>query len=317
MVLDAANRSDSRMNTIMMLLPWLAAILVFLLVLLIGFVVVQAIRERQHRRLLEVIDEYGNRGRVAPTESRKQDGASASLFDRLANVFVTARMRAFLLTQLVYAGRPSPEAVSSLARRKVLYGVIGLILGILLALGYGGWAWVWVPVIMIAGFFAPDLIVYNEGLRRNEEIGLALPDALDLLNLCVESGLSLQAGLGRVANSQRGPVAAEISRVLQEMQFGSSREQAFTALANRTKQPDLLRFIAALQQVDRLGIPVSGVLREQSREMRLKRQARAREKAQQVSVKILIPMLLCFLPGLFIIILGPAIIGIVEAFSSL
>lgn len=317
MVLDAANRSDSRMNTIMMLLPWLAAILVFLLVLLIGFVVVQAIREQQHRRLLNVIDDYGNRGRVAATESRKQVSASRSPIDRLANVFVTARMRAFLLTQLVYAGRPSPEAVASLARRKVLYGVIGLILGILLALGYGGWAWVWVPVIMIAGFFAPDLIVYNEGLRRNEEIGLALPDALDLLNLCVESGLSLQAGLGRVANSQRGPVAAEISRVLQEMQFGSSREEAFTALANRTKQPDLLRFIAALQQVDRLGIPVSGVLREQSREMRLKRQARAREKAQQVSVKILVPMLLCFLPGLFIIILGPAIIGIVEAFSSL
>ena len=124
----------------------------------------------------------------------------------------------------------------------------------------------------------------------------------------------MQAALARVAEHQSGPVVAEFDRVLQEMQLGLSRADAFEALARRTKQEDMHRFVAAILQVDKLGIPVAAVLNEQAVEMRKKRQSRAREQAQKVPVKLLGPLLLCFLPGLFIIILGPAIVTVADVF---
>ena len=143
-----------------------------------------------------------------------------------------------------------------------------------------------------------------------------LPDALDMLNLCVESGLSFAAAVGQVAANQKGPVADEFKIALQEMQYGRSRAEALTAMAGRTKQDDIERFVSAMLQVDKLGVPVATVLREQAKEMRAKRYSRAREQAQKVPVKILMPLMLCFLPALFIIILGPAAFSIAEVFSN-
>ena len=165
-------------------------------------------------------------------------------------------------------------------------------------------------------FFVPDILIYNEGLKREEEMTKKLPDALDLLNLCVESGLSFQAALTQVATNQTGPVAEEFSVALQEMQLGRSRSQALEAMAGRTRQEDVQRFVWAMMQVDKLGVPVAAVLREQAREMRAKRYARAREQAQKVPLKILMPLMLCFLPALFVIILGPAAYSIYQVFST-
>ena len=153
-------------------------------------------------------------------------------------------------------------------------------------------------------------------LKRDEEMAKRLPDALDMLNLCVESGLSFAAALGQVAANQTGAVAEEFAIALQEMQYGRSRAEALTAMAGRTKQEDVERFVSAMLQVDKLGVPVATVLREQAKEMRAKRYSRAREQAQKVPVKILMPLMLCFLPALFIIILGPAAFSIAEVFSN-
>ena len=144
----------------------------------------------------------------------------------------------------------------------------------------------------------------------------ALPDALDLLDLCVESGLSLQASLARVASTQQGPVAAEFARVLREMKLGLGRSEAFASLGERTTQPDLGRFVTSIQQAEKLGIPVGAVVKEQALAMRSRRQENAREAAQKVPVKILAPLMLCFLPGLFIIILGPAVVNAVNFFTQ-
>ena len=103
---------------------------------------------------------------------------------------------------------------------------------------------------------------------------------------------------------------------LQVVMDGRSRAEALTAMAGRTKQEDVERFVSAMLQVDKLGVPVATVLREQAKEMRAKRYSRAREQAQKVPVKILMPLMLCFLPALFIIILGPAAFSIAEVFSN-
>jgi len=164
-----------------------------------------------------------------------------------------------------------------------------------------------------AGFFLPDVLLYNAGVKRQEKLQRALPDALDMLTVCVEAGLGFDAALAQVARNTTGPLAAEFSRVLQEMQIGKSRSQALRSLTDRTTVPELRSFVSALVQAGELGITIADVLREQAREMRLRRRQRAEEKAQKVPVKILFPLLLCIFPALFIIIIGPAGIEIYDS----
>lgn len=171
-------------------------------------------------------------------------------------------------------------------------------------------------MVWVLLYFGPDLWLQNQISQRTKRIGWQLPEALDLLQLCVRAGLGFTSGLQEVAKTQKGAVAAEFSRVLQEMQFGTPRVEAFTALAERTKQPDLIRFSHAMVRADQAGITVSEMLQEQARSMREQRSNLAREKAQQVSVKILFPLMVCFLPGVFIVVLGPAVINAIATLSG-
>jgi tight adherence protein C len=160
------------------------------------------------------------------------------------------------------------------------------------------------------GFFVPDVVVRNAGTKRQARIQVLLPDALDMLTVCVEAGLGFDAAFGQVAQNTRGPLAAEFSRALQEMQIGASRSQALRAMVARTTVPELRSFVSALIQAGELGIAVATVLREQAKEMRLRRRQRAEEKAQKVPIKILFPLIFCLFPGLFVVILGPGVISI-------
>lgn len=171
-------------------------------------------------------------------------------------------------------------------------------------------------VVWLLMYFGPDLWLQNQISQRTKRIGWQLPEALDLLHLCVRAGLGFTSGLQEVARVQKGAVSAEFSRVLQEMQFGTPRVEAFTALAERTKQTDLIRFAHAMVRADQAGITVSEMLAEQARSMREQRSNLAREKAQQVSVKILFPLMICFLPGVFIVVLGPAVINAITTLNG-
>ena len=166
-----------------------------------------------------------------------------------------------------------------------------------------------------AGFWLPDLLIYNSGVKRQERIQKALPDSLDLLTISVEAGLGFDAALAQVARNTEGPIAAEFYRVLQEMQIGKSRQEALRGLGERTTVSDMRTFASAIVQADGLGIPVANVLREQANEMRLKRSQRAEEQAQKVTVKIMVPLVMCILPSLFVVVIGPGAISIVHAFS--
>ena len=196
----------------------------------------------------------------------------------------------------------------------------GLLVGGLLGMFFGGLSLKGVlfgALGATAGFLLPDLLVYNIGAKRQEVLRRGLADALDMLTVCVEAGQGFDASILHVARSVEGPVAGEFARVLAEIQIGKSRGAAFTSLAARTKVAEVRTFVTALVQADRLGLPIGGVLREQSVQMRLVRRQRAEEKAQKVPVKILFPMLLCIFPALFIVIIGPGAIRMIDTFSHL
>lgn len=196
---------------------------------------------------------------------------------------------------------------------------VGLLVGGLLGLVFGGFSvkgFLITGAAAAAGFYLPDLLLMNLGQKRQEELQRGLADALDMLTVCVEAGQGFDAALMQVARSTTGPIAGEFARVLSEIQIGKSRGEAFSALAARTTVAEAKTFVSALVQADRLGLPIANVLREQSNQMRLVRRQRAEEKAQKVPVKILFPMLVCIFPALFIVIIGPGVIRIIQTFSG-
>lgn len=131
-----------------------------------------------------------------------------------------------------------------------------------------------------------------------------------MLTVCVEAGLGFDAAVAQVARNTSGPLAAEFARVLQEMQIGKSRTQALHSMTDRTTVPELRAFVSALVQASEPGIAMATVLREQARELRVRRRQRAEEAAQKVPVKILFPLIFCVFPAMFVVIIGPAVISI-------
>jgi tight adherence protein C len=221
--------------------------------------------------------------------------------------------------KLDLAGNPGDWSVDKIVSMKVLAAVMLALCGlayallisasplIYLALGGGG---------TLVGFLAPDLYLYQKAYDRSEEIRRTLADAVDLLTISVEAGLGFDAALQQVARNTGGPVAEEFSRVLREMQLGRSRADALRTLGERSNVEDLKTFAGSMVQADGFGIPIGQVLRVQSSEIRVKRRQYAEEKAQQVPVKIMVPLVLFILPCLLIVVIGPAVLNAMDAFNG-
>lgn len=211
-----------------------------------------------------------------------------------------------LVRNLDLAGNPSAWTLERLLATKALGALAAAPLGYLLLSDGSLLRDVLVTTLAAAAaFFLPDVLVYNAGTKRQLQIQRTLPDALDLLTISVEAGMGFDAAIGQVARNTDGPLAGEFFRVLQEMHM-RSRTEALRALGERTTVGELSTFVSSLVQADKLGIPIGRVLREQSKEMRLKRKQRAEEQAMKVPVKVLFPMVVFILPVLFIIVLAPA-----------
>jgi tight adherence protein C len=232
-----------------------------------------------------------------------------SLALRLSPSGIAAKLQ----RRLDLAGNPGRWTPDRILAAKGL-GLIALaMLGALFGLHNPGLLILCAAVGGACGFFLPDILLYNSGQKRQARIQVALPDALDMLTVCVEAGLGFDAALAQVARNTNGPLAAEFARALQEMQIGKSRSQALRALADRTTVPEARAFVSSLVQANDLGIPIARVLREQAKEMRVRRRQRAEGKAQQVPVKITFPLILCIFPALLVIVLGPGAIHIAQA----
>lgn len=169
----------------------------------------------------------------------------------------------------------------------------------------------------VAGFFLPDLLLYNLALRRQQRVQRAIPDALDMLTVCVEAGLGFDSALAQVARNTKGPLAEEFARALQEIQIGQARADALRGILTRTNVAELRAFIGAVVQAGELGVPIARVLREQASEMRVRRRQRAEERAQKVPVKITFPLITCLFPALLVVVIGPGILRIAHAMFGL
>jgi tight adherence protein C len=219
---------------------------------------------------------------------------------------------------LDYAGNPAawpPERIMAMQGLGLL--VVGAIAG-LIAAAFGGVGAIIASALLGAtiGFLIPLALVYDAGVRRQDAIRRQLPDALDLLTVSVEAGLGFDAALMQVAAAMPGALAREIARVLQEMQMGVRRADAMRALGSRTRVVELRTVTVAIVQATDLGIPIANVLREQAMQMRLRRRQRAEEQARKVPVKIVIPLVLCILPSLFIVVIGPGVLSIMHSFFN-
>lgn len=218
---------------------------------------------------------------------------------------------------LTRAGRPKTWPIERVLVAKVLLGSLFAALGLVLFLDSRTMAIAILAVILsLLGWFLLDVLIYNSGLKRRERIQKALPDTLDQLTIAVEAGLGFEAALAHVGRNTPGPLSDEIIRTLQDIQVGSPRRDAYRALGERAQVDDLTRFLRALIQAEQYGVSVAQVLQAQSRDMRIKRRQRAEEKALQVPVKVIFPLILFILPTLFIIVLGPVAVSAFQMFTS-
>ena len=235
-------------------------------------------------------------------------------FANVARTLVGANWAKNTSRRLDMAGNPASwDADRILAAKAVVaVGAGGLAVLLLWLTGKTWSALLWGVVFAIAGFFLPDLLLINAAQKRADRIRKALPNTLDLLTVCVESGLAFDAALAHVARNTEGPLSEEFTRVLREIQIGSSRSDALKALAERTSVDDLRIFLNSMIQAEKLGIPIADVLRVQAGEMRLKKSQRTEEQAMKLPVKLVFPLILGIMPALFIVILGPAAINIFE-----
>jgi tight adherence protein C len=156
------------------------------------------------------------------------------------------------------------------------------------------------------GFMFPQLWLRTMISRRKDAIIKKLPDALDLMTICVDAGLTFDGAMAKVDEKWDDPLAEAFGRVIYEMQLGKTRRQALRDMVARIEVPDVTSFVASVLQADQLGVSIGKVLRIQSEQMRIRRRQRAEEKAQQAPIKMLFPLVFLIFPAMFIVLLGPA-----------
>ncbi|WP_446217490.1 type II secretion system F family protein [Micromonospora sp. IBHARD004] len=269
-------------------------------------------------RTLRVADQGYRLVPSAPRPAGQPHGALADRARTLGRRLTPADAFEGLGRRLDQAGNPSWLSMDAVLAYKGVLLFVGAAVGLVLAaLVAGPVASVfWVLAGAAAGFFAPDLLVLHLAQERQQEIRRTLPDIMDTLVVTVEAGLGFEAALAQVVRNGRGPMVGEFARVLHEMQIGRPRVDALREMAVRTSVNELKAFSSAAVQATTLGVPMARILRQQAAEMRLRRRQRAEELAQKVPVKILFPMIFCLFPALFVVVIGPGVIRLLDAFGN-
>jgi len=198
------------------------------------------------------------------------------------------------------------KAIGSLVGAGIFFALFGLLGKNLLAgVGLAG-------VGLLMGYTLPEFWLGGRVRKRQHLIILQIPDALDLLTISVRAGLGFDGALGKVVEKLKGPLTDEFRRGLAEIRVGKSRREALRDIIPRTEVPALTNFIGAIIQAEQLGVSISKVLQVQSEQLRIERRQRAEEQAAKAPIKMLFPLVGCIFPSLFIVILGPAIILIMQ-----
>jgi tight adherence protein C len=220
------------------------------------------------------------------------------------------------------AGSPNHiDAITLLALRFVIAGLFAGFILLIAFLATPHWSAVriilTVTVLSVIGFFFPQLWLTGKINSRQAGIRKAMPDALDLLTICVEAGLSFDAAMSKVAEKWENDLSIAFGRCIREVQLGKPNREALRDMSERLGLPEMTSFIAAVIQSQTLGVSMAKVLRIQSDQMRVKRRQYAEELAHQAPVKMIIPMAFLTFPSIFIILLTPAIIQITITFGGM
>lgn len=219
------------------------------------------------------------------------------------------------------AGNPVRiDASTFLASRFVVAAVFGGFLTLIFTISPRGWSLsttiLVVLLFTVLGFAFPQLWLQGKINSRQEEIRKAMPDALDLLTICVEAGLGFDAAMSKVSEKWENELSIGFARAIREVQLGKTRREALQVMSERMGVAEMTSFIAAVIQSEMLGVSMAKVLRIQSEQMRMKRRQRAEEKAHQAPIKMLLPMALLIFPSIMIILMVPAVFQIMGAFGG-
>ncbi len=220
--------------------------------------------------------------------------------------------------KLELAGSPANVDATMILALQFVIGVLfaGLVL---LVFTIGSTQWPLSRIILLTavfgflGYFFPQLWLSSRISRRQKEIRRAMPDALDLLTICVEAGLGFDAAMSKVSEKWESQLSFAFARAIQEIQLGKVRREALRDMADRIGIPEMTSFVAAVIQSEQLGVSMAKVLRIQSDQMRVKRRQHAEEEAHKAPLKMLIPMALLIFPSLMIVLLTPAALRLMQS----
>jgi tight adherence protein C len=298
-------------------------ILLFVLLILVvaGILVILGLRESQRGDPLEErLAEFAERGEAASLHEIEMSQSFmervvipyANIIGEIALRFTPQKALNEIERKLERAGNPRGlEPTTFFAARFILAFLLG---GILL-LSYGSEVFQFTKLIITLtvtglGFMMPNMLLDSRMKRRQKEVRKALPDALDLLTICVEAGLGFDAAMRKVADKWDNELSIAFGRALQEVQLGKLRREALRTMADRIGASEFDSFVAAVIQSEQLGVSMAKVLRIQSDDMRVKRRQKAEAEAQKAPVKMLIPMTFLIFPTIVFILMGPAVLMI-------
>jgi tight adherence protein C len=301
----------------------------FLAIVLVGVFIDQQMAER--RRAVRILESQvtgpAGRSSVTSVDIREQEMSEnfgtrvlvpiVSRAGNLAKRVTPLDTRDRIARKLVLAGQPAGWDAERVLAFKVIGAIVGFV-GSIIVLRLIDLSpllqIVCIGLLTFVGFILPDSVLSSRVEDRKKEILRTLSDTLDLLTISVEAGLSLNAAMAQVVKNVPGVLSAEFARMLQEIQLGVPRSEAFRHLAERTDVEELNGFALAMIQADIFGVSIASVLRTQAQQLRIKRRQAIEARAQQTPVKIVFPLILCILPALFVVIVGPGAIRIFEGF---
>ncbi len=296
-------------------------LLVLVILIIAGVLVILGLREsRKIDPLEERLAEFAERGEAASLHEIEMSQPFmerviipyANKLGEIALRFTPQKALDDIERKLERAGNPRGlEPTTFFASRFIL----ALLLGGLLLLSYGNEVFQFNNLMITVGatalgFMLPNMLIDSRVRRRQQEVRKALPDALDLLTICVEAGLGFDAAMRKVADKWDNELSIAFSRALQEVQLGKVRRDALRTMADRIGATEFDSFVAAVIQSEQLGVSMAKILRIQSDDMRVKRRQRAEAEAQKAPVKMLLPMTFLIFPTIVFILMGPAVLMI-------
>lgn len=290
--------------------------------------VIMSLTSNKKSRASERLDELRDPRARARAGKSGDDGAMKGMIEKAAPALSKALQpkseteQSNLKIRLANAGFSSPNAARNFLALKIISLILGILFGAIYGftqMGVGQKSWMAFIIGGGVGFYLPEAILTLLKMSRQGKIFLQLPDALDLLVVCVEAGLGLDAGMRRVSEelAEAAPeVCSELAQANMQLQMGKPRREVLHDLGVRTGVDDMRSLAAILIQADRFGSSIAQALRVQSDSMRTKRRQMAEEKAQGAAVKMIFPLVLFIFPGIFVILVGPAGIQLMDNFVN-